>query len=267
MYINGTQVSSQARGGSIPTSTSSLQIGGDSLYGQYFNGLIDEVRVYNRALTQAEIQTDMSVPVGSPLMLLGEEIANSIASPLTNAEIRPIFDEAVERWQLALNDTQFEQLHNVRIVVMNLPGSTLGLAASSVVYVDTNAAGYGWFVDATPEEDSEFVSGAVDGRAHDKVDLLSVLIHELGHILGFSDDDVADPYGNNVMADVLPLGVRRIPQAATTTVSGYQQMIVPGPAEKPAMSQHAANGPDIDWIWTNSESLYELLYGKYKRMP
>ncbi len=40
-----------------------LQIGGDSLYGQYFQGLIDEVRVYNRALSQTEIQADMNKAV------------------------------------------------------------------------------------------------------------------------------------------------------------------------------------------------------------
>ncbi len=32
--------------------------------GYYFNGLIDEVRIYNRALTQSEIQADMNTPVG-----------------------------------------------------------------------------------------------------------------------------------------------------------------------------------------------------------
>src|SRR5262249_41244059 len=31
---------------------------------QYFSGVIDEVRIYNRALTQAEITTDMNTPVG-----------------------------------------------------------------------------------------------------------------------------------------------------------------------------------------------------------
>jgi len=34
--------------------------------GYYFNGMIDEVRIYNRALSQAEIQTDMNTPLGSP---------------------------------------------------------------------------------------------------------------------------------------------------------------------------------------------------------
>ncbi|MFC6375603.1 LamG-like jellyroll fold domain-containing protein, partial [Nonomuraea thailandensis] len=33
------------------------------LWGEHFNGLIDEVRIYNRALSTTEIQTDMSTPL------------------------------------------------------------------------------------------------------------------------------------------------------------------------------------------------------------
>jgi hypothetical protein len=40
-----------------------LQIGGNTIYGSYYNGVIDEVRIYNRALTQAQIQSDMNAPV------------------------------------------------------------------------------------------------------------------------------------------------------------------------------------------------------------
>ena len=65
LYVNGTQVSSQARTGAIATSTNQLQIGGDSLYGQNFSGLIDEVRVYNRALAASEIQSDMNTPISA----------------------------------------------------------------------------------------------------------------------------------------------------------------------------------------------------------
>ena len=63
LYVNGTQVASTAHIGSIATSTNALQIGGDSLYGQYFAGMIDEVRVYNRALTAAQIQSDQTTSV------------------------------------------------------------------------------------------------------------------------------------------------------------------------------------------------------------
>ena len=63
LYVNGTQVAATAHTGSIASSTNPLQIGGDSIYGQYFAGLIDEVRVYNVALTAAQIQTDQTTPV------------------------------------------------------------------------------------------------------------------------------------------------------------------------------------------------------------
>ena len=63
LYVNGTQVSSLAHTGNIATSTNPLQIGGDSIYGQYFKGTIDEVRVYNGALTAAQITSDMNTPI------------------------------------------------------------------------------------------------------------------------------------------------------------------------------------------------------------
>ena len=64
LFVNGVQVASAAASGAIQASSSPLWIGGNQPYGEYFNGLIDDVRVYNRALTQAEIQTDMATPLG-----------------------------------------------------------------------------------------------------------------------------------------------------------------------------------------------------------
>jgi Concanavalin A-like lectin/glucanases superfamily/Fibronectin type III domain len=66
LYVNGTQVASTAHTGNIATSTNPLQIGGDSIYGQYFAGLIDNVRVYNVALTAAQIQADQTTAVNPP---------------------------------------------------------------------------------------------------------------------------------------------------------------------------------------------------------
>ena len=68
LYFNGTIISSQGQTGAISTSTNPLQIGGDSIYGQFFQGAIDEVRIYNRALTQAEIQADMGAPLGNSII-------------------------------------------------------------------------------------------------------------------------------------------------------------------------------------------------------
>jgi hypothetical protein len=63
LYVNGVQAGSRAQTGSMLTSTRALRIGGNLVWGEYLNGLIDDVRIYNRALTAAEIQTDMNTAV------------------------------------------------------------------------------------------------------------------------------------------------------------------------------------------------------------
>jgi hypothetical protein len=63
LFVNGTQVTTRATTGTIQATNSPLWIGGNQPYGEFFNGLIDEVRVYNRALTQTDIQADMNSPV------------------------------------------------------------------------------------------------------------------------------------------------------------------------------------------------------------
>ena len=63
LYVNGSQAATRAATGAIQTTTNPLWIGGNQPYGEYFQGLIDEARVYNRALTQTEIQNDMDTPV------------------------------------------------------------------------------------------------------------------------------------------------------------------------------------------------------------
>lgn len=67
-YINGNLVSSMGVEGSIDTSTGVLRIGGDSIWGEYFDGLMDDMRIYNVALNQAEIFSDMSTPIGGTLV-------------------------------------------------------------------------------------------------------------------------------------------------------------------------------------------------------
>lgn len=63
LYVNGSQVSSQATSGAIQVSDNPLWIGGNRPYGEHFHGLIDEVRVYARALRANEIRDDMAKPV------------------------------------------------------------------------------------------------------------------------------------------------------------------------------------------------------------
>ena len=63
IFVNGAQVATRAQTGAITTSTGALRIGGNGIWGEFFQGRIDEVRIYNRALTLAEIQTDMATAI------------------------------------------------------------------------------------------------------------------------------------------------------------------------------------------------------------
>jgi len=65
-----------------------LRIGGDSVWGEYFQGLIDEVRVYKRALSQGEIQADMSAPVGGAALPDTTAPTVSIVSPAAGATVK-----------------------------------------------------------------------------------------------------------------------------------------------------------------------------------
>ena len=63
LYVNGVLVSSRPVTGRIGATSGPLQIGGNSIWGEWFAGLIDNVRVYNHALLPAEIQANMTAPV------------------------------------------------------------------------------------------------------------------------------------------------------------------------------------------------------------
>ena len=65
VYVNGTLVASRAVSEMLTNTTNPLRIGGNSMWGEYLAGRIDEVRIYNRALSQSEIQNDMNTPIGA----------------------------------------------------------------------------------------------------------------------------------------------------------------------------------------------------------
>ena len=112
LYVNGTQVASTAHTGTIATSTNPLQIGGDSIYGQYFAGLIDDVRVYNVALTAAQIQTDQATaitsgPPSQPGTLTATAVSSSEVDLSWGASTGSVSGYLVER----CSGRRLQQLH------------------------------------------------------------------------------------------------------------------------------------------------------------
>ena len=63
LYVNGVLTDTETAAGSITTGDGPLRIGGSPVLDEWFNGTIDELRVYNRALGSSEIQTDMTTPI------------------------------------------------------------------------------------------------------------------------------------------------------------------------------------------------------------
>jgi PKD repeat protein len=89
LYVNGALAGSQAASGSIATSSGALRFGGNSIWGEFFAGRIDEIRIYNRALVADEIATIMNTPIGSsvnqPPTAVAQATPTSGLAPLTVA--------------------------------------------------------------------------------------------------------------------------------------------------------------------------------------
>jgi hypothetical protein len=133
---------------------------------------------------------------------------------LTEEQLAPVVSEAISRWSV-VSAVDVSALTAMPFEIVDLPGSTLGRVAENAVLIDPTAAGYGWFVDDTPEDDSEFARthyplqlvADTESPAFGRVDLLTVVLHEAGHVLGL--DHASESY--DVMASVLPDAVRRLP--------------------------------------------------------
>jgi hypothetical protein len=65
LYVGGVLAASRAVSGAMTASAGALKIGGNAIWGEWFDGVIDEVRVYDRALSAAEVRSDMDTAVNA----------------------------------------------------------------------------------------------------------------------------------------------------------------------------------------------------------
>jgi Ca2+-binding RTX toxin-like protein len=142
---------------------------------------------------------------GMPLTAAAAPAEAGTVEVLTGEMLAPIVDAAIERWvqALDLDAGQVVDLYAVDFQITDFAGLTLGLADKETILIDADAAGYGWFVDDTPEDDVEFADGSSDAAG--KMDLLTVVMHEIGHVLGY--DDAAED-ADTLMSATLDPGER-----------------------------------------------------------
>jgi hypothetical protein len=65
LYVDGVLIDNGAAE-PVVTSEGELEIGGSTNTGEWFDGRIDEVRIYNRGLDAAEVDADMEAPIQTP---------------------------------------------------------------------------------------------------------------------------------------------------------------------------------------------------------
>jgi hypothetical protein len=63
LYVNGVLNASAAQSLTPAANASPLSIGQFGGNADRLDGIVDEVRIYNRALTQAEVQSDLNRPL------------------------------------------------------------------------------------------------------------------------------------------------------------------------------------------------------------
>jgi hypothetical protein len=130
---------------------------------------------------------------GSNMLASESMLVSESASTLTQAELDSATVTAMSGWIdiVGDGDPRLAGFSDVRIQVGDLAGDALGYAEGRSIWIDSDAAGHGW---------------SSHGGA---MDLATVVSHELGHLLGFRDND-AD---HAVMDGDLDPGVRYLLEA------------------------------------------------------
>jgi hypothetical protein len=142
-----------------------------------------------------DIATTGALPAAAPLLADTVGTGGAILDATT---LDAVVDQAIsELAATGLSPAQVDALRQVSFGIEDLGGRTLGLAGTTQVLIDDDAAGHGW--------NSGYETEQYDTET---IDLLTVVLHELGHTLGYGDLD-AELAPGDLMAGTLSVGEQR----------------------------------------------------------
>jgi len=132
-YVNGTLVNTQALAVTITARGNPIRIGADASTAQFYKGMLDDLRIYNRVLTQAQVQTDAATPVGGPIAGSPQV---SISTPGSGAQVSGLVN-------VTANATDDTGIANVQFYVDNVVTSSPDTTAPYTLAWDTRAVSNG----------------------------------------------------------------------------------------------------------------------------
>jgi VCBS repeat-containing protein len=146
-----------------------------------------------------------------PLMAAGLPFRPLGGDALGQDDLDSAIDAAIQRWaEAGASAEQLAAMRGASVAVAELAGLDLGLAAGDLVLIDSDAAGYGW---------------SLDGGKEGGMDLLTVVMHELGHVAGLGDHYSADE-GHDLMHGFLQEGESRLPGGVFETEAAASGVVV-----------------------------------------
>ncbi|WP_301750354.1 tandem-95 repeat protein [uncultured Erythrobacter sp.] len=159
-----------------------------------------------------------------PLMVEPGSAAAGSGVEATLSAVEALREAAVQLWfDAGASEAQIAAMRAVKLSVADLYGGFLGQTTTDGIVIDSDAAGYGWFIDATPLANEEFglsaggLTALTRSEAAQGIDLLTAIAHELGHVVGL-DDLYTNAEG--VMDGFLALGERNLPEAINAAAVG-----------------------------------------------
>ncbi len=189
---------------------------------------------------QAEAIRIERVGGGDPLRAALAPITVDMRQSMSQVTADRLLQHALNLWssqpETAFGVGTLDPRNNVRIIVDDLPGDLLGLASPSThtIWIDNNAAGHGWSIDADLETyDAEHLAAhslhAWTGHDDGRFDALSVVLHELGHLAGLTHDD--HDVNQMLMSETLPANVRRLPGISDDLLHLWNEAVAERPQQ------------------------------------